>query len=196
VTPTFGRTPGRRWRPSETERSSHDRHRLIRYPNSPTRSRSPHAADARSAAGSPSTAGPHRLRPRRPPLRSGSGRRASAKGATNRKRELGRRCGDNHTPARSDTAAPAVFTGRMREVVMLAGSGFSNREIAEWLQLSVRTVEGHMYRRRGASVPATATSWRGCSATCWQRPPDEKSSRALLTSSCRGEGTLGRWPTN
>ena len=38
-----------------------------------------------------------------------------------------------------------MFTGRMREVVMLAGSGLSNREIAERLQLSVRTVEGHLY---------------------------------------------------
>ena len=53
------------------------------------------------------------------------------------------------TPALSDAAAPAEFTGRMREVVMLAGSGLSNREIAERLQLSVRTVEGHLYRAAG-----------------------------------------------
>jgi DNA-binding CsgD family transcriptional regulator len=76
-------------------------------------------------------------------------RRGSALGATNRARELARRCGDVHTPALSDAAAPAVFTGRMREVVMLAGSGLSNREIAERLQLSVRTVEGHLYRAAG-----------------------------------------------
>jgi DNA-binding NarL/FixJ family response regulator len=76
-------------------------------------------------------------------------RRGSALGATNRARELACRCGDVRTPALSDAAAPAVFTGRMREVVMLAGSGLSNREIAERLQLSVRTVEGHMYRAAG-----------------------------------------------
>jgi DNA-binding NarL/FixJ family response regulator/tetratricopeptide (TPR) repeat protein len=76
-------------------------------------------------------------------------RRGSALGATNRARELAGRCGDVHTPALSDAAAPAVFTGRMREVAMLAGSGLSNREIADRLQLSVRTVEGHMYRAAG-----------------------------------------------
>ena len=76
-------------------------------------------------------------------------RRGSALGATNRARALAGRCGDIHTPALSDAAAPAEFTGRMREVVMLAGSGLSNREIAERLQLSVRTVEGHLYRAAG-----------------------------------------------
>jgi DNA-binding NarL/FixJ family response regulator len=76
-------------------------------------------------------------------------RRGSAMGATNRARELAGRCGNVHTPALSDAAAPAVFTGRMREVVMLAGSGLTNREIAERLQLSVRTVEGHIYRAAG-----------------------------------------------
>jgi ATP/maltotriose-dependent transcriptional regulator MalT len=76
-------------------------------------------------------------------------RRGSALGASNRARDLAGRCGNVQTPALSDAAAPAVFTGRMREVVMLAGSGLSNREIAERLQLSVRTVEGHIYRAAG-----------------------------------------------
>ena len=76
-------------------------------------------------------------------------RRGSALGAANRARELACRCGDVRTPALSEAAAPAAFTGRMREVVMLAGGGLSNREIAERLQLSVRTVEGHMYRAAG-----------------------------------------------
>jgi DNA-binding CsgD family transcriptional regulator len=78
-----------------------------------------------------------------------AGRRGSALTATNRARELAGRCGHVHTPALSDAGAPAVFTGRMREVVMLASGGLTNREIAERLQLSVRTVEGHLYRAAG-----------------------------------------------
>jgi DNA-binding NarL/FixJ family response regulator len=46
-----------------------------------------------------------------------------------------------HAVVRSGAA-----TGRMREVVILADGGLSNREIAECPQLSVRTVEGHLYR--------------------------------------------------
>jgi hypothetical protein len=63
--------------------------------------------------------------------------RGSAQTATTA-RDVAGRCGDVHTPALSEAAAPVVFTGRMREVVMLAGGGLTNREIAERLQLSVR----------------------------------------------------------
>jgi DNA-binding NarL/FixJ family response regulator len=76
-------------------------------------------------------------------------RRGSAQTATSRARDVAGRCGDVHTPALSKAAAPVVFTGRMREVVMLVGGGLTNREIAERLQLSVRTVEGHLYRAAG-----------------------------------------------
>ncbi len=76
-------------------------------------------------------------------------RNGSALGATGRSRELAERCGDVRTPALTDAAAPPVFTGREREVIMLAGRGLTNREIAERLQLSVRTVEGHLYRAAG-----------------------------------------------
>jgi DNA-binding NarL/FixJ family response regulator len=42
------------------------------------------------------------------------------------------------------TASP--LTGRQREVAELVAVGLSNREIAERLVTSVRTIEGHLYR--------------------------------------------------
>ena len=76
-------------------------------------------------------------------------RRGSALGALGRMRELCDRCGDVRTPAVAGASAPVVFTGREREVIMLAGTGLTNREIAQRLHLSVRTVEGHLYRAAG-----------------------------------------------
>ncbi|HET7668590.1 MAG TPA: helix-turn-helix transcriptional regulator, partial [Mycobacterium sp.] len=55
--------------------------------------------------------------------------RGSAQTATSRSRDLAARCGDVHTPALGEATAPVVFTGRMREVVMLVGGGLTNREI-------------------------------------------------------------------
>jgi len=42
--------------------------------------------------------------------------------------------------------AVATLSTREHELTMLAVSGLTNREIAERLVLSVRTVENHMYR--------------------------------------------------
>ena len=38
------------------------------------------------------------------------------------------------------------LTEREREIVMLIGAGLSNRDVAERLTLSTRTVESHIYR--------------------------------------------------
>jgi DNA-binding NarL/FixJ family response regulator len=38
------------------------------------------------------------------------------------------------------------LSGRQRAVIELAVAGLSNREIADRLVMSVRTVEGHIYR--------------------------------------------------
>lgn len=60
-------------------------------------------------------------------------------------RELADDCGGLHTPA-LHTPTGLKLSGRQRAVVELVVAGLSNREIAEKLVMSVRTVEGHVYR--------------------------------------------------
>ena len=60
-------------------------------------------------------------------------------------RELADECGGLQTPALR-TPAGLKLSGRQRDVVELVVAGLSNREIAEKLVMSVRTVEGHVYR--------------------------------------------------
>ena len=68
-------------------------------------------------------------------------------------KELSDACGGLCTPAlRSPSGQP--LTGRQREIVELVLAGLSNRQIADRLVMSVRSVEGHVYRacqRVGAS---------------------------------------------
>jgi DNA-binding CsgD family transcriptional regulator len=60
-------------------------------------------------------------------------------------RELADECGGLHTPA-LHTPTGLKLSGRQRDVVELVVAGLSNRDIAEKLVMSVRTVEGHVYR--------------------------------------------------
>jgi len=48
-------------------------------------------------------------------------------------------------------AAPLPLTTREREIVRLVSQGYTNREIAEKLTVSTRTVEGHLYRMAAKS---------------------------------------------
>jgi DNA-binding CsgD family transcriptional regulator len=50
------------------------------------------------------------------------------------------------TPAVHSVAQPLPITDREREIANLVTTGLSNRQIAERLSVSVRTVEGHVYR--------------------------------------------------
>lgn len=84
-------------------------------------------------------------------------RRGSALGCSSRALALARRCGGISTPALCHAADPVPLTGRAREIVALIGQGLSNRDVAERLTLSVRTVESHIYR----AMARTGTHSRG-----------------------------------
>jgi DNA-binding CsgD family transcriptional regulator len=70
-------------------------------------------------------------------------RRAEARAAWANKAECDALLGDG---AARPTAETARLTAREREVVAFALAGLSDREIAERLTVSVRTIEGHLYR--------------------------------------------------
>jgi DNA-binding NarL/FixJ family response regulator len=74
------------------------------------------------------------------------GRRGSAQTATTRAHHLAQACEGARTPALAALAAPLPLTDREREIVTMAAGGLSNREIAQRLVVSVRTVENHLYR--------------------------------------------------
>jgi DNA-binding CsgD family transcriptional regulator len=63
-----------------------------------------------------------------------------------RAEQLARQCGGAATPALLRASERVPLTDREREIVMLLGKGQSTRAIADRLTLSVRTVEGHIYR--------------------------------------------------
>lgn len=84
-----------------------------------------------------------------------SGRRGDARVSTQRAHRLAEVCGSVVTPALAKTVAPVALTEREREIVAMVAQGMSNREIARRLSVSVRTVEGHLYR---ASVRTHSSS--------------------------------------
>ena len=55
-------------------------------------------------------------------------------------------CGGIQTPALILAAQPLPLSTREREIANLVAQGLSNRQIAERLVVSSRTVEGHIYR--------------------------------------------------
>ncbi|MFM9449219.1 LuxR C-terminal-related transcriptional regulator [Streptomyces acidiscabies] len=77
----------------------------------------------------------------------------AARAARTRAVALARRCQPPGTPALSGLALDDL-TARQRQIVTLAAAGLSNRQIAERLTLSIRTVGNHLYSaytRLGAS---------------------------------------------
>jgi DNA-binding CsgD family transcriptional regulator/predicted DNA-binding protein (UPF0251 family) len=74
------------------------------------------------------------------------GGRSRAIAAAARAAKLAEVCENARTPALRQAAQPLPLTAREREIASLAALGLSNRQIAERLTVSVRTVEGHIYR--------------------------------------------------
>jgi DNA-binding NarL/FixJ family response regulator len=92
-------------------------------------------------------------------------RRGSAFGCSARASAMAEQCGVS-TPALRQAAEPLPLTDREREVVNLIAHGLSNREVAERLTLSLRTVESYIYR----AMVKTGTSSREELAALLPRP--------------------------
>jgi DNA-binding CsgD family transcriptional regulator len=83
-----------------------------------------------------------------------AGRRGSALTCSARANELAHQCGDASTPVLRRAVTSLPLSEREREVAALIGLGLSSSAIAERLTLSVRTVEGHIYRAMGKTGAA------------------------------------------
>jgi DNA-binding NarL/FixJ family response regulator len=83
-------------------------------------------------------------------------RRGPALTASGRADRLITSCGAT-TPATQAAAMPLPLSDREREIAILIAQGLSNIEIAEALTLSVRTIEGHIYRACARVGAATRT---------------------------------------
>jgi DNA-binding NarL/FixJ family response regulator len=106
-------------------------------------------------------------------LHAANGDHPRAAAASQRARELAERCGGLRTPALTAGLSPVAVSAREREVASLAASGLSNREIAERMHVSMRTIESHIYRactRLGLSSRAEFVA----SVVPWACAPDER----------------------
>ncbi|HKV20441.1 MAG TPA: helix-turn-helix transcriptional regulator, partial [Mycobacterium sp.] len=75
-----------------------------------------------------------------------AGRRGPAMTAGSRAEALASACGGATSPAIVMARFTVPFTRREHEIALLVARGLSNKEIAESVSLSVRTIEGHIYR--------------------------------------------------
>jgi DNA-binding CsgD family transcriptional regulator len=92
--------------------------------------------------------------------------RGSALGCVARAEALAERSGAD-TPTLRQAREPLPLTDREREIVLLLGQGLSNRDVAERLTVSVRTVEGHIYK----AMAKTGTASREELAALLNRRP-------------------------
>jgi len=101
--------------------------------------------------------------------RSGDRRRLlESAAAANR---LAAACGGAVTPALRQSAQPLPLTAREREIANLVAARLTNRQIADRLTVSVRTVEGHLYR---ACIKLDVTDREGLAELMRGEPPHGK----------------------
>lgn len=75
-----------------------------------------------------------------------AGMRGAALSASASVERLVAECQGVQTPAVRAVTMPQPFTNRQREVIALVAKGLSNKEIADRLTMSIRSVEGHLFR--------------------------------------------------
>ncbi|BBZ46715.1 helix-turn-helix transcriptional regulator [Mycobacterium parmense] len=80
------------------------------------------------------------------PMHDQAGQRRRSAESAGRALHLAALCGGAITPAIRSAARPLPLSPREREIASMIAEGLSNREIARRLHVSVRTVEGHIYR--------------------------------------------------
>lgn len=79
-------------------------------------------------------------------LRDRAGECGPGAGSAARVLRLAASCGGAISPAIRSAIRPLPLTSREREVAALVAEGLTNRELADRLTVSVRTVENHIYR--------------------------------------------------
>jgi DNA-binding CsgD family transcriptional regulator len=75
-----------------------------------------------------------------------AGLRGAALSASATVQRLAAQCHGAQTPALRAATTPQPFTARQSEIISLAAQGLSNKEVAERLTMSTRSVEGHLFR--------------------------------------------------
>jgi DNA-binding NarL/FixJ family response regulator len=75
-----------------------------------------------------------------------AGLRGGAMSASAAAERLAAECQGAQTPALQAATTAQPFTARQREIISLAAQGLSNKQTAERLTMSIRSVEGHLFR--------------------------------------------------
>ncbi|WP_046316384.1 LuxR family transcriptional regulator [Mycobacterium sp. UM_Kg1] len=101
------------------------------------------------------------------PLYERAGQRRRSAESAARALRLATQCDGAMTPAIRAAARPLPVTAREREIAALIARGLSNRQIAERLTVSVRTVEGHIYR---ACIKLDIADRDDLAKIVWQEP--------------------------